>query len=404
MNRRIRRSAAAAVRISLISAGGALGWLALSAGTAIADDDGKLTSLGSVTSVVESVTTPVEAIVQDVAAPLTPKPAATASTSSNQTIELPAVSDVVSSVPENVGNLNVVEVVAPATQLIDAGLSQTPIVNVVVPQGTTTAVTQPVLEVVDSTVAPVLQPVQQVVTPVVEVIEPVVRTVDPVIDVVEPVVSPVVKVVDPVVDVVEPVVSPVIDPVIDVVDPVVKPVVPVVALPEPADVIAPTDVVEPADVVEVVPTEVAAEPSVVDSDSSSDELRAAALKAPVELSVDVTTQNAPLPQAPPAVAVEEGTVATPSGARLSQGAVHELQGFPSFASVDHQQPAGPLGVSPGSANTGVIGSGSVGSGSPYATNAQFSFDFVLSSAGSPQSGYLAALPSGPTFDPGSTPD
>lgn len=393
MNRRIRRSAAAAVRISLLSGGAALSWLALSAGAATADDGGELSSLGSVTSAVETVTAPVEAIVQEVAAPPASKPAA-ASTSSNQAINVPAVSDVVSSVPQTVADISVVETIAPAIEVIDTGLSEAPIVNAVVPQRTTMTIAQPVLEVVDTAATPVLAPVQEVAAPLIEVVEPVVEVVEPVVRAVDPVV----EIVEPVVEVVEPIVEPVTEPIVAVLNPVVQPVVPVATVPASANVVESV-------VPETVPESLAAEPKF-----SGAERGAAVSAAPVQLNVDApgTTQDAPqaplVAQAAKESADSIGSGASSYGAVQSYGGVHELQGLPSLAFADHQQPTGFQGITAGTANAGASGAGSAGSGTPYAADARFSFLFDLSSAGTSQPGRAAALPTGPSFDPGSTPD
>jgi hypothetical protein len=378
MSRRIRRSVAAAVRVSLISFGGALGLLALSSGAASADDGEPAPGLaGSVVSVVESVGTPLESVVQEISAPLSSATNAVAPASSSQRMtDAPAVSEIVSDVPDAIGGISVVDAVAPVTTVVDSVVAQVPVANAVVPQGTTTAVTQPVLESVDFVAAPVLPPAEQVVAPVVEVLVPVAETVDPVVEVVEPIVKPV------------------IDPVVDVVEPVVKPAVPVVTLPEPVDV------------VEAVPAPAPAEPSDADPQLSENEEVAPASATPVRPSVDApsSTQSVLLPQALFAAEVAEESAAGAGGGSSAQGAVHVLQGVPDLASADLQHPAGSLRATAGSATAGATGAGSTGSGTPYAAEARFSFDFDLSSTGPSQPDYAAALPTGPTFNPGSTPD
>ncbi|WP_299167368.1 hypothetical protein [uncultured Arthrobacter sp.] len=384
MSRRIRQSFASTARISLLSAAGALGLLALSAGAANADDDGKQGLLGSVTSVVESVSTPVEAVVEEVSEPLDTAMKVIAPASATPDAKAPGISAVVQGAPEIIADIGVVNTVAPVTDLVDRVVAKVPIVNAVVPQGTTTAVTQPVLEVVDVAAAPVLPSVQEVVTPVVEVLVPVTETVDPVVEVVRPVVDPVV---DPVVEVVEPVA----DPVVEVVQPV-TPVAPVVPIPDLVDVVEPVELVAPVD------------PMPVDPKTSVDEERAS-----VPATVGAATDASPLAQgAAGASAPSQSLTAVEAfgshTAPSPQGAVYALQGLPDLAMSDHQQADTPLGIGAGSAASGAAATGSAGAGSSYAAVDPFSFDFNLSSVSSSQTGYAAALPSTPTLDPGSTPD
>lgn len=386
MSRRNRRSLISSVRISLLSVGGAFGLLALSAGAAQAVDAGERNLLGSVTSVVESVTTPVESVVQNISGPLggvveAVPVEAVAPIPSNQNSALPAVSDVIQNVPPAIANISAVETVAPVTSLVDAAVSELPVVNVIVPPGTTTAVTQPVLEAVDAAAAPVLPPVQEVVTPVVEVLVPVAETLDPVVEVVHPVV-------DPVVEVLEPVTDPVIE--------VVRPTAPdeiVAPLPEPVSVDPP-----------VLP-EAPTEPSVADPQVSAEE-EVATLMAPIRLPGEAL----PAAQEAPETTVVSGSVTVDAlatdfhPADSPHGAVYALQGLPDLAVADLQQSDGSVGIAAGNAASGAAAAGSAGASSPYAADSHFSFDFSISSLGASQFGYLAALSSGPTFDPGSTPD
>lgn len=336
MSGRIRRSAVAAVRISLISGGAALSWLALSAGTATADDGGERTSIGSVTSVVESVGTPMESVIQEVSAPLDSVNAVAPASPT----QIGKVSNHVSAAPEIVANISVIDTVAPVTDLADAGVSQVPVVNAVVPQGTTTAVTQPVLEIVDSAVAPVLPPVQEVAAPVVEVLVPVAETLDPVVEVVEPILDP----------------AAVIDP-----------VAPVITLPELADVEEP------------------AEPQSAPAQAAAAGAAAGAAFSSVQLAEDL-----PVP----------ADAASPP----SQAADYALQEAPQLA-LGSAQPTVDSPDSPAIlSGAGAGSSGSLGSGSVGAADTPSFFNFDIPSCLVSQSGYSAALPHGPSFDPGSTPD
>lgn len=391
----IRPSAAAAVRISLISGGAALSWLAFSAGAATADD-GEQSLLGSVTSVVESDTTPVESVVQDVSVPVKPAVEAVAPTPSEPVGERPGVSDLVSSVPEFIGNLSVSETVAPITNVVDSALSQVPVVNDVLPSGTVTTITQPVLETVDSAVAPVLPPVQQVVSPVVEVLDPIVETVDPVVDVVDPVVKPIVS---PVADVVEPIVDPA-PPVVDRLDlvDVVEPVLPEAAPAVPTDPAASSSTGDTeaggTGTIGEARGEVAAGVTVAASEPSSLDERSPRAQTAVAGPVRLTDGPS-----------EQANMSSPSSQIAHhQGARYNVQEAPQLVLADAQPMADSLGSPASASGTGGASSGSSSSGGMGAADTTAFFDFELSSAVSPQSGYSAALPQGPTFDPGSTPD
>lgn len=401
MNRRIRRSAASALRISLISGCGALGWLALSAGAATANDDGgEQGLLGSVTSVVESVATPVKSVVEEVSAPLVPTveavvPASSEPVEKQPVKKPPAVSDLVSNVPEFVGDLSVSETVEPVTNVVDSTLDQVPVVNSVLPPDTTTGIIQPVLETVDSAVAPVIAPVQHVVTPVVEVLDPVVETLDPVVELVDPIVKPIV------------------DPVVDVVDPVVKPAPPVVQVPDRADVVEP---VLP-DAAPVVPTDPAPFPGsggVEAGDTATvratQDDNASGFMAPAaeseSSSADERTPRAQTPSSGPMQLTGDSS----ARAEVSfhgpnyQGAQHKVQEAPQLALADVEPTTDPLGSPANSLGTSAASAGSSASGGMGAADTPSLFAFNLSSLVSLQAGYSGALPQGPTFDPGSTPD
>lgn len=398
MIRRIRRSAAAALRISLISGCAALGWLALSAGAATADDGGERNLLGSVTSVVGSVSTPVESVVQDVTAPLKPTVEVVAPASPKAVENDPAVSDPVSNVPAVVDNLSVSKTVAPVTDGVDSAVSQVPIVNDVLPSGTAT-ITEPVLETVDSAVAPVLSPVQQVVTPVVEVLDPIVEAVAPVVEVVDPIVKPVV------------------DPVVDVVNPVVDPAPPVVELPDPVD---PGDVGEPAlpDAGPVAPTDPTLSSDAGDlgagitetAGGTQDEVVAAVrAQGSEQSSADGRNQRTSGASAGPVRLAEAFSATTMATSSLSQsahplGALYMVQEGPQLALADAQPTVDPAGSPATGSGTGSVSSGSSSSGSAGAADAPSIFDRQSSSTISARSGYFATLPQGPTYDPGSTPD
>lgn len=393
MSGRLFRTAVAALRVSFLGGCGALSLMALSAGTATADDGAVQGLLGSLTPVVESAAAPVEPLVQgvtaplrtvtqDVAAPLVPVRTVVQDVAA-PLVPVSGVSGLISGVPDLVGSLDVSGAVAPITGVVDSTLAQVPIVNQVVPSGTTTAVSQPLLESVDATVAPVLRPVEQILAPVVGVVDPVLGVVDPVVPVTGPVdpVAPVAGVVDPVVG---------IDPVVPVAG-VVRPVIPGVpgnseSLPEGAAGPVGAGVVG-------------------EGTGDSGEVAGSARFA------DAAGQVEPV-----SVAGELSFPGVGSLRFVSPG-VDDLDGFAAYQGARHVLPVVPQLVVPvpepkahpvalPSAASGASGAsaGSQAPGGAGAADTPSVFILDLFSAVTPLFGGSADLPQGPAFDPGSTPD
>lgn len=369
MSRRTGRSFVSAVRVSLFSLGGALGLLALSANAATAEDAGSEQGLlGSAVSVVESVTAPVGNVVGAVSdssfAPAVP----VAEAHTTPAAVHPSVSSLVGSVPGVVGSLNAVETVAPVTGLIDATVSQVPIVNQVLPNDTVTAVTQPVLEAVDTTLAPVLEPVGEVVTPVVEAL----------------------------------------DPVTDVVDAVIEPVAPVVAVPTPVEVPAPVHASQP-EVPAVTPMPVASQTDEEPSVSPGAEFPATRADDERKISEEV-------PPAPAASERSHPGIRGPSEGTNDQTPLPQLHDVapPSLAGAHYALPELPT-VASGKATGDSAGSGlptsapgssansGAGSGAGVA-DAVLRVNITLALGNSSSYDAANALLQSPTFDPGSTPD
>lgn len=385
MSGRVLRSAAAALRVSLISGCGALGLLALSAGAATADD-GAQSLLGSVTPVVESVTAPVQPVVESVTAPVASTVEAvtapvqpvvqSVTVPVASTVEavapLPETSNLISSVPQLVGELSVTGTVAPITTAVDAVIAQVPVVSDVLPQGTTTAITEPLLKTVDGAVSPVLAPAQQILEPVSGVLDPIVT---PVVDAVVPVLTPVVEAVDPVIGVVEP-------------------VLPVAVPARSGDSLPTTD-----EVGQVLPgdrTVVASVPA------SSRE----ALELP-EASVAVGLTDGSSVEAEALASSSFQGVQSPG---VYSQSVHlqdlrygaQAQAAPQPGLSDPQPWAGSFALP--AASAGALLTGSSSSGGFGVADVPSFFTFNLSSAIVLTSGDSADLPQGPAFDPGSTPD
>lgn len=331
---RVRRSLASALRISLVSACGALGWLALSATAATADDGGESNLLGTVTSVVEPLTAPAQSSLQKVTSPVAAAVEAVAPTAILGT-EVPDLRDM----PDLVGNVDLSEAVAPVTGVVDSTLSKVPVVNGILPADATTAITQPVLETVDLAVAPVVPPVQQVLTPVVDAVDPVVKPVSGVV-------------------------APVLNPLLPHVAPSV-PAVPGAPAPSTATAIdsigtAPTAAVEPA-------------------------------------AVGSSNQTGVRLASPPTQKALSGSY---NPASYLQGEQPNMRA----GSSDPQPTGAPPGIPSTPPATGTASPGPPASGSTSAADTPSLFAFSSSTAGSPQPGYSPALPQGPTFEPGSTPD
>lgn len=375
MNGRLLRSAAAALRVSLLSGCGALGLLALSAGAATADDGAVQGLLGSVAPVVESVAAPVEPLVQGLTAPvqnLTQDVAAPVDPMLTTSSPAPASSGLLGGVPQLVGTLDLSDAVAPITGVVDSTLAQVPIVNQVVPSGTTTAVTQPLLQSVDSAVAPVLPSVEQVLTPVVGVIAPVVGVVDPAIGVVEPVVDPITGVSEP------------LAPITGVLQPVgpdnLAPLLDGAANPVGAGAAgdAPGESGQPSE-----PGHSAAESEQAENSLTNGDLH----------SSGPSTLGLPSPGAD-----------YRSGFSDYQGVRFALQAAPQLVVPVPEPQAEPVALPAAASGAGGASAGSPAPGGAGAADTPAVFVFDLLSATSPLTGDSADLPQGPVFDPGSTPD
>ncbi|MEE2522091.1 hypothetical protein V1639_08225 [Pseudarthrobacter sp. J75] len=319
MTARSLRSAAKALRLTLLGGFGALGWLALSAGIATADDGGQQGLLGPVTSVVESVAEPVRSTVRDAAAPLE-----SAVTTAAQA-----------------------PIIASTVQAVDAP-----------------AVVQPVLDAVDPLVSPVLDPV---VDPVVS------QVVNPVLVAVLPPLQEVTAPAEPIVDVVLPILDPILpqeDPAAGVPDLIGEGAL--VPEPGPADVL-----------VTVLPGEVPADSAVATTAPAGLEPGSdppAADTPPARTATLVPWRDAAYFDAPNAAAATAGSEAPGPWPGL------EPNVLPSA-------PSSTGSASPGSASGGA-GVADTPSG----------FIFTPCTETSPGAGYSAALPEGPAFEPGSTPD
>lgn len=374
MNGRLLRSAAAALRVSLLSGCGALGLLALSAGTATADDGSVQGLLGSVAPVVESVAAPVEPLVQGLTAPvqnLTQDVAAPGDPILATSSPAPASSGSLGGVPQLVGTLDLSDAVAPITGVVDSTLAQVPIVNQVLPSGTTTAVTQPLLESVDSAVAPVLPSVEQVLTPVVGVVAPVVGVVDPAIGVVEPVVDPVTGVVEP------------LTPVTGVVQPVGPDNLP----PLPVSATNPAGAGDGGDV--------------LGSGQPSEPGHSAAVSEQAENPLTNGEMHSPGPSTPGLPSPGADYL---SGSSDYQGVRFALQAAPQLVVPVPEPQAEPVALPAAASGAGGASAGSPAPGGAGAADTPAVFIFDLLSATMPLTGDSADLPQGPVFDPGSTPD
>lgn len=371
MTGRIRKSIAAALRVSLLSGCGALGLLAFSAGAAVADDGGNQGLLGSVTSVVESVAAPVQSIVNaapgGTAVPGSPVPEA----------GLPSVSNIISSVPAVVGNLSVAKTVAPVTAVADTTLSQVPVVSTIVPEGTATSLTQPLLGTVDATIAPVLPPVQQVLTPVVDAVVPAAEVLDPVVNVLKPVV-------DPVLGHVPATTGPLTS------SPITKSATPEIQASTPILPSQTGDAGASTAAPVVVPSEADAPTGQASTASSSADQASTASSsaAPGSHLTNMTPTRAFIGFSQPLMAKTFLNSNVPS----SQASEHEPE-----------TPA-PYGLTAAGIGAGAGLSGSTAQGGPGPADVPSTFDFLPFLAAESLPGRSAALPLNPAFDPGSTPD
>lgn len=372
MSWRIRRSLASTMRVSLLSVGGALGFLALSAGAATADDgrsDNGL--LGAVTSVVESTTAPAEGIVSELTGAL---PSSQKAVPPNQpkTVQLSSVSDVVGSVPDVVGSVSVAEVVGPVSNLVDSTVSQVPVVNQVLPGDTAAAVTQPVLETVDSAVAPVLAPVERALSPVIDTLEPVTEVADSVV-------QPIAPALPVPVDVPRPVEEPVVEepsvamPDIEHAEPIERPELTPAAVQEPGATQLPDEAAAGADT-------------------------GTATAAPDVPDALVTSDNQGS-QSHAAVKHEAALVA--SGAAPSS--FDSYFALPEMPTLTAGSAAGNTGNSALSSSPGSAAS-SAGSGGVGAADAVDAWRFDAIPGATTSVNAASTLLEGPVFDPGSTPD
>lgn len=367
MNRRLWRSAAAALRVTLLSGCGALGLMALSAGSATADDGAGQGLLGSLTPVVESVPAPVEpvqgvtaplqTVTQNEAVPLTPVQAVTHEVAvplapiENTFGPASEATGLASGVPQLVSTLDVSEAVAPITGVVDSTLAQVPIVNQVVPSGTTTAISQPLLETVDLTVTPVLRPVAQVLAPVVGAVDPVLA------------------------------------PVAGGIDPAAAPTSAVVAdkrYPLPTRATSPIGAGASAEV-RGNPGQSAGPAKITDAAGQA------------ELPPAVT-RELPSPDA------NSLRLFSPGSSPDCQGARHLMQAAPQLVVRKPQPVADPVALPATASGTSGASAGSSAPGGAGAADTPTVFIFTLLSAVSQQSGDSVDLPQGPAFDPGSTPD
>lgn len=341
MSRRLLRAAAATLRVSLLGAGGALGLLALSAGTASADN-GEHGLLGSLAPALESVVAPVDPLVHNLTGPLTLASDAGAPSGG---------SGLIGSAPLIGEDLSVAAALTPVTRTVDATLAQVPVVNSLVPSGTATSLTQPLLAGVDSAVAPL----HEALTPVVTALDPVV--------------SPVADVLDPVVDQLAPVAPGSGAGEVDVLDPVLIDGVPgspsAAGLPSGPG----TDAAETAE-------------SLLAGSLASESASMPPLSGPVDSPVGASA-----------------AAMRPSGVWLYGSGSQPLMAPVPSPLTD---PGGLPAVSAGAGAAAAGSSGSGGKGAAAVTPSSFHLD--LSSLASVQSGYSASLQLGPAFDPGSTPD
>lgn len=187
-----RRSLATTLRLSLLTGAGALGWMVLgAAGASAADlpDDPGL--LGTLSGVVDSAGTPVASVASSVTDPLQSVASAVVpGPDASQTLlgDLPLLPELVAHVPQLAAQPTGT-VLPPVTSLVDDVVAGVPIVQSLVPAGTATHVTTPVIGLADGALGGLTEPVLGVVAPVAEAIDPVIGVVVPVAEVADPVVD-----------------------------------------------------------------------------------------------------------------------------------------------------------------------------------------------------------------------
>lgn len=355
-----RRSLATSVRLSLLAGAGALGWIAFGAsGASAAEVPSDAGLLGSVTGAVES-SSPVSSTLFAIVDPLSTTKAEglpAAGTTSSLSGTVPLVSDLAAQVP-HLTSQPTGTILTPVTSLVDEVVAEVPIVESVIPAGTVTEVTTPVVDAVDGTVGGVAEPVLEVVAPVVGII-------------------------DPVVDVVVPV-------------PGIDAAIPVVPLPSPVAEVLPD--VPSADVPGDSGPEAASPAAAADPTAADRTPGGSAIAAPSE---------GLMPDA------GEGVAARSSGTGF---AVHAFVTI-ADASVDVVVPAVVAGVArmahdlpelpaaPLASWAGTLSSMTgAGTGGPFAAIGGAALLVFLALVRAGLRGASAGLPAGPTFDPGSSPD
>ncbi|WP_422391464.1 hypothetical protein [Arthrobacter sp. N1] len=357
MKMRKRRSLATSVRLSLLVGAGALGWMALGAsGASAADLPAERGLLGSVTDVVETTAAPALAAVTEPAAPLV------AATGLQQTPVLPLVGDVAARVPQLLSE-PVGSVLSPVTTTVDRTLAQVPVVGQIVPTGTVSGITTPVTGIVDGAVGGVVEPVLGVVAPVTDIVAPVVEAL------------PVPVAVPPVAVLPSPVVT--------------APVAVVPQAPVPAEPVEAVAVPEPA-----VPTAGSAQTPVT-RDASADPAQAASrIATPAAIGAIGSLPADLVPSAPVSTVLERlvEPLTSVAGATLTAW----------VASTDETSGALPTVLSSFSGGTSSMTG--AGSAAPLAALAAAAFLVVLLLTGRRGHPANADLPSGPSFDPGSSPD
>ncbi|MHA7209793.1 hypothetical protein [Arthrobacter sp. MDT1-65] len=351
-----RRSLSTTLRLSFLTGVGALGWMAVGAsGAAAAGTPQDAGLLDAVTGVAESAASPAVSALPD------PRPLLA---------DPPVVPGLMAQVPQLAGQPSGT-VLLPVASAVDGLVAQVPIVHDLIPAGTFTEVTTPVIGVVDGTVGGVTEPVLDVVAPVTEILAPVLDAV-PVRDVV----APVPDVLTPVPDAAAPVIDAVPGTVVAPVEPVgpVEPVAPVGSVTTVPGGDTAVDLPDIGPVVAAVPT--TPRPLAAASSDGSDE---------------VASRSANLASATLMPAVVDG---------IADAVVPALT---RIAPVAADLPNSP-GTPPAVFSTVLASMTSGGSAAPLAALGAAGvlvFTLVSGRAGRPAA---AGLPTPPSFDPGSSPD
>lgn len=360
MKMRKRRSLATSVRVSLLAGAGALGWVAFGAsGASAADLPAERGLLGSVTDVVETTAAPALAAVTEPAAPLV------AATGLQQTRVLPLVDDVAARVPQLLSE-PVGSVLTPVTTTVDGTLAQVPVIGQIIPTGTVTGITTPVTGIVDGAVGGVVEPVLGVVAPVTEIVAPVVE------------VLPVPVAVPPIA------VLPITDPASPVVN------APVAVVPQTPVATEPVEAVAvPA------PALPDAGPAQIPVTGAVDSILAPnSIEARPALGAAGSLPTYLVPATPESTVIERLVEPLTSAAGATLTAL--------VASTDGTSGALPTVLSSFSGGTSSMTG--AGSAAPLAALSAGAFLVVLLLTGRRGHPANADLPSGPSFDPGSSPD